>query len=155
MGEPLTAERRGMLVMLVVDAVLLALLELFFLPLRLDGIVLPKLGDFPVPITVVLAAVTTPWLVLRTAKLVRPGLSWIPLVVWVLVLMVMGLFGPGGDLVLLQDWRALLLLAGGALPGALALGGRLASAVQASAVKSAAAEEGTQKGGTQKGGTGG
>jgi len=150
MGEPLTAERRGLLVVLIVDAVLLALLELFFLPLRLDGIVLPKLGDFPVPITVVLAVVTTPWLVLRTAKLVRPGLSWIPLVVWVLVVMVMGLFGPGGDLVLLQDWRALLLLAGGALPGALALGGGLASAVQASAVKNAAG-----KGGTQKGGKGG
>jgi hypothetical protein len=147
MGEPLTTGRRGLLAVLIIDAVLLALLELFFLPLRLDGIVLPKLGDFPVPITVVLAAVTTPWLVLRTAKLVRPGLSWIPLVVWVLVVMVMGLSGPGGDLVLVQDWRALLLLAGGALPGALALGGGLAAAVQASAVKSAAVRSAAGKGG--------
>ncbi|MDT7729033.1 MAG: hypothetical protein QOI21_5609 [Actinomycetota bacterium] len=150
MGEPMTAGRGALLAVLIADTVLLALLELFFLPLRLDGVVLPKLGDFPVPITVVLAAVTTPLLVQLAGKLVRPGLSWIPLVVWVLVIMVMGLTGPGGDLVLLQDWRALLLLAGGALPGALALGGGLAAAVQASAVRSVAL-----KGGTQKGGKGG
>jgi hypothetical protein len=150
MGEPMTAGRGALLAVLIADTVLLALLELFFLPLRLDGMVLPKLGDFPMPITVVLAAVTTPLLVLWTGKLVRPGLSWIPLVVWVLVIMVMGLTGPGGDLVLLQDWRALLLLAGGALPGALALGGRLAVAVQASAAQSAAV-----KGGMNKGGEGG
>jgi hypothetical protein len=146
MGEPLTAGRRVLLAVLIADAVVLALLELFFLPLRLDGIVLPKLGDFPVPITIVLAAVTTPWLVLTTAKVVRPGISWIPLVVWVLVVMVTGLFGPGGDVVLLQDWRALVLLAGGALPGALALGGRLASA-QAAPVKTPAVPTVALKGG--------
>jgi hypothetical protein len=145
MGEPTTTGRGGLLALLIADTVLLALLELFFLPLRFDGIVLPKLGDFPAPITVVLAAVTMPLLVLRTGKLVRPGLSWIPLVIWVLVVMVMGLGGPGGDLVLLQDWRGLLLLAAGALPGALALGGVLAAAVQGTALK----------GGTLKGEKGG
>jgi hypothetical protein len=127
--EPMTATRRGLLAFLIADAVILALLELFFLPLRLDGVFLPKLGDFPMPITVVVAVVTTPLLVSATAKLVRPGLSWIPLLVWVLAVMVVGLAGPGGDVVLVQDWRALLLLAGGALPGALVLGGRLAAAV--------------------------
>lgn len=125
----MTATRRGLLAFLIADAVILALLELFFLPLRLDGVFLPKLGDFPMPITVVVAVVTTPLLVSATAKLVRPGLSWIPLLVWVLAVMVVGLAGPGGDVVLVQDWRALLLLAGGALPGALVLGGRLAAAV--------------------------
>ena len=134
MAEPMTAARRGLLAALLVDAVLLALLELFFLPVRLDGVFLPKMNDFPLPITAVLAAVTTPLLVSSTAKLVRPGLSWIPLVVWVLVVMVVGLAGPGGDVVLVQDWRALLLLAGGALPGALVLGGGLAAAVSGAAV---------------------
>jgi hypothetical protein len=134
-AEPMTAARRGMLAFLIADAVILALLELFFLPLRLDGVFLPKLGDFPVPITVVVAVVTTPLLVSGTAKLVRPGLSWIPLLVWVLVVMVVGLAGPGGDLVLIQDWRALLLLAGGALPGALALGNGLAMVIRGSAVQ--------------------
>lgn len=43
----------------------------------------------------------------------------------------MGVTGPGGDLVLIQDWRALLLIGGGALPGALALGGGLGTAAKA------------------------
>jgi hypothetical protein len=134
-AEPMTGARRAMLAVLIVDAALLAILDLFFLPLRLDGVFLPKLGDFPLPITVVLAAVTTPLLVSATAKLVRPGLSWIPLLVWVLVVMVVGLAGPGGDLVLVGDWRALLLLAGGALPGALVLGNGLAVVIRGSAVQ--------------------
>jgi hypothetical protein len=128
MAEPMSAGRRRLLVLLVADAVLLALLELFFLPLRLDGTLLPKLGDFPMPITVVLAVITTPMLVSQTTKLVRPGLSWIPLLVWVLTLLVVGLGGPGGDVVLLPDWRTLLLLGGGLLPGAVALGGGLGRA---------------------------
>jgi hypothetical protein len=128
MAEPMSAGRRWLLVLLVADAVLLALVELFFLPLRLDGTVLPQLQDFPLPITVVLAVVTTPLLVTQTEKLVRPGLSWIPLLVWVLTLMGVGLAGPGGDAVLVPDWRALLLLGGGALSGAVALGGGLGRA---------------------------
>jgi hypothetical protein len=128
MAEPMSARRRWLLVLLVADAVLLALVELFFLPLRLDGTVLPKVQDFPLPITVVLAVVTTPLLVSQTEKLVRPGLSWIPLLVWVLTLLGVGLAGPGGDAVLVPDWRALLLLGGGALSGAVALGGGLGRA---------------------------
>jgi hypothetical protein len=130
MVEPLTARRRWLLALLVADAVLLALVELFFLPLRLDGTALPKLGDFPVPVTVLLAILTTPWLVSQTSKLVRPGLSWLPLLVWVLTLLVVGIAGPGGDVVLLQDWRTLLLLGGGALPGAAALGGHFGAAIR-------------------------
>jgi hypothetical protein len=120
--QPLTPRQRGLLVLLCFDAVVLGLLELFFLPLRLDGLVLPKLGDIPMPLTVVLAVITTPLLVTKTAKLVRPSFSVIPLLVWVLVVLGMGMTGPGGDLVLVQDWRALLLIGGGALPGALTLG---------------------------------
>jgi hypothetical protein len=115
--EPLTWDRRLLLVLLVFDTVLLAVLELFFLPLRI--------GVVPLPVTVVVGAVTTPWLVSTTAKLVRPGLSWVPLAVWVVVVFGLGLLGPGGDLVLIQDWRALVLLGASALPGALVLGGGL------------------------------
>lgn len=118
--EPLTWEQRLFLLLLVVDTVLLAVLELFFLPLRI--------GVVPVPLTVVVGAVTTPWLVSTTAKLVRPGLSWVPLAVWVVVVFGLGLLGPGGDLVLIQDWRALVLLGASALPGALVLGGGLGRA---------------------------
>ncbi|WP_181775623.1 hypothetical protein [Amycolatopsis pittospori] len=127
-SPPLTTGQRWLLALLSFDAFLLGLLELFFLPLRLDGIVLPKLGDAPFPVTVVLAVVTTPLLVRATAKLVRPSFSVIPLLIWVLVVLGMGIAGPGGDLVLIQDWRALLLIGGGALPGALALGGGFGTA---------------------------
>ena len=112
--EPLTWEQRLLLLVLVFDTVLLAIVELFFLPLRI--------GVVPLP-------VTTPWLVSTTAKLVRPALSWVPLAVWVLVVFGVGMLGPGGDLVLIQDWRALLLLGASALPGALVLGGGLGRAV--------------------------
>lgn len=120
MPEPLTWEQRLILALLAVDTVLLAVLELFFLPLRI--------GVVPLPVTVVVGAVTTPWLVSTTAKLVRPGLSWVPLAVWVVVVFGFGLLGPGGDLVLIQDWRALVLLGASALPGALVLGGGLGRA---------------------------
>jgi hypothetical protein len=126
--ERLTFAKALTLVLLSFDAVLLGLLELFFLPLRLDGVVLPRLGDLPFPVMIVVGAVTTPWLVSTTAKLVRPGLSWVPLVVWVVVVFGVGLLGPGGDLLLIQDWRALLLLGGSALPGAMVLGGGLGRA---------------------------
>ncbi|MFI5558270.1 hypothetical protein ACIA2T_03235 [Amycolatopsis japonica] len=128
MSTPLTSRQRLLLALLTFDAFLLGLLELFFLPLRLDGIVLPKIGDAPIPVTAVLAVITTPLLVRTTAKVVRPTFSVIPLLVWVLVVLGMGMAGPGGDLVLIQDWRALLLIGGGALPGALALGGGLGTA---------------------------
>jgi hypothetical protein len=129
--QPLTSWQRGLLALLCFDAVLLGLLELFFLPLRLDGLVLPKLGDIPMPLTVVLAVITTPLLVTTTANLIRPSFSVIPLLVWVLVVLGMGMAGPGGDLVLVQDWRALLLIGGGALPGALVLGGGFGTAAKA------------------------
>ncbi|MEQ0560270.1 hypothetical protein ABJI51_14375 [Amycolatopsis sp. NEAU-NG30] len=119
-ADRLTLEQGLLLALLVLDTVLLALLELFFLPLRI--------GVVPLPVTVLVGAVTTPWLVSSAAKLVRPGLSWVPLVVWVLVVFGVGMLGPGGDLVLIQDWRALLLLGASALPGAMVLGGGLGRA---------------------------
>lgn len=118
--ERLTLEQGLLLALLVVDTVLLAVLELFFLPLRI--------GVVPLPVTVLVGAVTTPWLVATTGRLVRPALSWVPLAVWVLVVFGVGMLGPGGDLVLIQDWRALLLLGASALPGAMVLGGGLGRA---------------------------
>jgi hypothetical protein len=127
MTESKPALRQALLVLLLLDTVLLGLLELFFLPLRMDGTLLPDLGAFPVPVTAVVAALTTPLLVTQTAKLVAPRASFAPLVVWVLTMVIVGLMGPGGDLVLIQDWRALVLLACGALPAAMMLGGALGS----------------------------
>ncbi|SFP35005.1 hypothetical protein SAMN05421810_102331 [Amycolatopsis arida] len=122
------AVRFALLALLVLDAVLLSTLELLYLPLRLDGLILPRLGDVPFPVTVVLAALTTPLLVTSAARLVHPRAAIVPLAVWVVTVLSVGLLGPGGDLVLLADWRTLLLLAGGVLPAAVALGGTLGRA---------------------------
>lgn len=119
-----------LLTLLLVNSVLLAVLELFFLPLRLDGTLLPMANWFPLPLTLLLAAVTTPWLVSQTARLAArmgaPGMfAALPLGLWVLTVLVLGLAGPGGDLVLPQDWRGIGLLAAGMVPGALVLGTQL------------------------------
>lgn len=114
------------LVVIAVAAFVLAVLELFFLPLRLDGTLLPRVGDLPFPITVVLAVVTTPLLVLAASRHARRTVAAVsPLLVWIGTLLLFGLFGPGGDVVLLNDWRTLVLFAGGALPGAIAVGAHM------------------------------
>lgn len=115
---------RLLLGLLLLDAVVLAVVELLFLPLRFDGYLLPNVLDgLPLPLTSVLAAVTTPLLVSSAARLApRLGVAAAPLLVWIAAVAVFGMFGPGGDLVLIADWRSLLLFACGALPGAVALG---------------------------------
>jgi hypothetical protein len=117
------------LAVLVVDAVVLAVLELLFLPLRFDGYVLPyALGGVPAPASALVAALTTPLLVSVAGKL-SPKLlvAAAPLLAWIVVVAVFGMFGPGGDLVLIADWRSLLLFACGALPSAVVLGKVLAT----------------------------
>ncbi len=124
MGGLMTVRDRLLFALLLFDSVVLAVVELLFLPLRLDGYLLPKAGDFPFPIMALLAALTMPLLVSVASRLTtRVGLAAAPLLVWILTLGVFGLAGPGGDIVLIEDWRSLLLLAAGALPAALTLGG--------------------------------
>lgn len=117
-------------VLLLLDVVLLALIELFFLPLRLDGSLLPDAGGFPVPVTILVALATTPWLVSQTAKMFGARKALFPLLLWVLTLLVVAIAGPGGDQILVMDWRAFLLLAAGAFPGAMVLGSALGVAAR-------------------------
>lgn len=130
---------RVVLAVLVVDAVVLALVELLFVPLRFDGYLLPDAaGGLPVPLSALVAAVTTPWLV-TVAGTLSPKLlvAAAPLLAWVLTVAVFGLFGPGGDLVLVADWRSLLLFACGALPAAIVLGKVLATTLAPTTVSPA------------------
>lgn len=100
---------------LLLDAVLLALVELLFLP--------SYIGSVQFPVTAALAAVITPLLVAEAARISpRRRVAGAPLLVWFATVFVFGVFGPGGDIVLLNDWRALLLIGGGALPSAMMLG---------------------------------
>ena len=103
------------LVVLVFDAVALAVVELLYLPLRVGGA--------PFPITILLAAVSTPWLVRSAAQLGGSRMvAVVPLVVWVLTIGVLGVGGPGGDVLLAANWRSVLLLCGGIFPTAVVLG---------------------------------
>lgn len=108
-----------LLTLLQLNAVWLALVELFFLPLYVGGIA--------APVSVLLAAVATPWLVSQAGAVAdRIGLSArvaaVPLGLWLATVIGFGLFGPGGDTVLLLDWRGLALVVAGTVPGAIALG---------------------------------
>jgi len=110
-----TVIARITLVVLAFDALALAAVELLYLPLRV--------GAVPLPITIVLAAVSTPWLVRIAADLGGSRVvASVPLVVWVLTLGVLGFGGPGGDVLILVDIRSALLLAAGLIPAAVVLG---------------------------------
>jgi hypothetical protein len=95
---------------LVLDTVLLALSEVAWLSLRA--------GTVPLPISALVAAVTTPLLV-RAADRLWPGtrIALVPLVVWLLVVAVAGLWSPAGPGMFPPDWRGILLVAAGLLPG--------------------------------------
>jgi hypothetical protein len=119
----------SLLVVLWLDAVVLACLELFFLPLRFDGWLLPQFNALPFPVTALLAAVTTPWLVLSAARLSSRGLvAASPLLIWIGSLLAFWFITPGGVTAMLPDWRSLLLVGAGAMPAAVALGGALGRA---------------------------
>ncbi len=126
--------RRVAIGVLMVEAFVLAVLELFFLPMRLDGTLLPRVDDIPFPVTVLLAAVTTPLLVVWASQYAERALvASAPLLVWLGTLLFFGLFGPGGDVILMNDPRTLLLFAAGALPSAVAVGafmGRMARSAE-------------------------
>ncbi|HEX4247080.1 MAG TPA: hypothetical protein VH008_04380 [Pseudonocardia sp.] len=100
--------------LLTVDAALLAMLELMFLTLAV--------GVVPVPVSALVALVSTPWFVRRAGEL---GGSWsasLPLIAWALTVGVLGLAGPGGDVLLLSDWSTLALIVAGLVPAAFVLG---------------------------------
>ncbi|HEY0640054.1 MAG TPA: hypothetical protein VGD67_20655, partial [Pseudonocardiaceae bacterium] len=115
--------RRLLLVLLLVDAVLLGVLELFFLPLRLPA----EQGGYMLPVSLLLAALTMPLLV-RAAADLGTGLAvaGAPLATWLVTVLALGVLGPGGDSLLPSDLRPIGLLAAGVIPSAVVLG-RLAT----------------------------
>lgn len=112
----MNARDRLVFAALLVDAVLLAVAELLFLPLYI--------GATPFPITAAVAAFTTPLLVAAAAKLsTRRVVAAAPLIVWFVTLVVFGVGGPGGDIVLPGvGWRTLLLVGAGVVPSSIMLG---------------------------------
>lgn len=112
----MTAFDRVLFGFLLLDTVVLALVELLFLP--------SWIGSTPFPITTAVAAVTTPMLVAAAGR-ISPTMqvAGAPLVVWFATVFVFGITGPGGDVMLIgNDWRTLLLICSGTLPSALMVG---------------------------------
>ncbi len=93
--------------LLVLDALLLFVVEVLFLPSYIGGVA--------IPITAVLAGVLNTVLVWLTRS-VWPRLAGLPVAGWALAFAVCLFNGPGGDLVLLADWRTLLFAACGLIP---------------------------------------
>lgn len=96
----------ALLVLLVADGLLLGAFGLIFTPLYTNGI--------PVPMGIVLSVLVLPWLVRQAGEIdPRPAVAGAPLIAWVVAVGVLGLFGPGGDAMLLANWQSLLLGIGG------------------------------------------
>ncbi|GLW92686.1 hypothetical protein [Actinokineospora globicatena] len=119
---------------LLAASVALAVFELFFLPLRFDGRVLPDLWALPFPITVVLAGFTMPWLVVRAGRIkAKAAFAGGPLYIWLATLFAFVVVAPGGDMIIMTNWRTLLLLAAAVFPATVKIGDILAAATKAAA----------------------
>jgi hypothetical protein len=108
---------------LIIDTVLLALLELAFATF--------SVGKIPVPVSALVALLTTPLLV-RAAGSVSQGQLGAsgPLIAWIATVCVLGFTGPGGDVILTDAWPSLLLIIAGMVPAAFVLGRVLRGFVQ-------------------------
>jgi len=103
--QPLVPDS-ALLALLVLDGLLLGAFGLMFTPLHTNGI--------PVPMGVVLSVLLLPWLVRQAGEIdPRPAVAGAPLTAWVVAVAALGLFGPGGDSLLLADWQSLALAVGG------------------------------------------
>jgi hypothetical protein len=112
--EPPVVSDGTLLGLLVLDGVLVGGLGLVFTPLYL--------GSVPVPLGVLLSVLILPWLVFRAGEIdARPSRAGAPLLAWVLTVGVLGLAGPGGDVMLPATWQSLLLAVGGIGAGLWAL----------------------------------
>jgi hypothetical protein len=101
---------------LLLAAVVTAILELLLQPFYYDAV--------PIPLGTLLVLVIMPFLV-RGAGDVSPApvVAAAPLVVWGFVVLVVGLAGPGGDVLLPITWQTGLLLVSGLLAGLVPLRG--------------------------------
>ena len=110
--------------LLVVLAVLVAALEVLYLPVRA--------GTVAVPVGAFAALVTNPVLVWAAGdRTTRTVVAAAPLGAWLLTVLLLSFNGPGGDVLLLNDWRALVLLVLGVVPAVVVLGRHVGrSAVQ-------------------------
>lgn len=103
------------LAVLFLDVVLLAIVEIMFVSL--------SVGGTPVPLSALVALVTTPLLIRRAGELSTGTVGAVLVFLgWAGVAAALGLGGPGGDVLLVDSWPSYALLIAGVLPGAWTLG---------------------------------
>lgn len=110
--------RAAVLGLLTLDGALLGAFGLAFTPLYSGGV--------PVPMGALFSILVLPWLVSRAGEIdPRPVPAAAPIAAWLVTVSVLGLTGPGGDVMLPETWQSLLLFAGGLGAGLWALRGVL------------------------------
>ncbi|MBF6339442.1 hypothetical protein IU450_26625 [Nocardia abscessus] len=96
-------------VLLIFDALVTLALEVLYLP--------TYLGSLAFPVSVVAAGVVNVLLVAGVRTVTRrPAVLGLPVVAWAFGFLVCASRGPGGDVLLGNDWRTALLLFSGLLP---------------------------------------
>ncbi|MGD9530754.1 hypothetical protein [Pseudonocardia sp.] len=95
---------------LVLDGVLVGIFGALFNPIFY--------GAVPLPMGAILTILILPWLVARAAEIdPRRWVAAAPFLAWAVTVGVLGVVGPGGDVVLPATWQSLLLCAGGLVAG--------------------------------------
>lgn len=102
------------LALLTLNGALLGAFGVGFTPIFVGGV--------PVPMGVLFTVLILPWLVLRAGELDgRPGVAALPVVAWFLVVAVLAVVSPGGDVMVPLWWQSGALLVGGVAAGLWAL----------------------------------
>ncbi len=105
---------RATLAVLIFDGFLCGVLSVFFLP--------AYLGPVPFPVSALLAGIANVMLLYAARKVAeRPLAVASPLIAWCVAVLVCMFGGPGGDVLLLSDWRTALLLVAGIAPSGVLL----------------------------------
>ena len=102
-GLPLISDG-GLIALLVLDGILLGAAGLAFTPLYF--------GPVPAPLGALASIALLPFLVGRAGEL-DPRFAATPLIAWALTIGLLGVAGPGGDVLLPVTWQSLLLMFGG------------------------------------------
>lgn len=111
---PTPAESRTTLALLTFDGFLCAVLSVLFLP--------AYIGTTPFPLSILVAAVVNLLLVLGARKFTDRALgAALPLFGWLFGFGLCVIGGPGGDVLVFEDWRTLLLFVAALLPAGLYL----------------------------------
>lgn len=115
---------RLLMVLLIVDGFVVGIMSVGFVYLRFGGVA--------IPVAAVLAGIVNCILLWIASSYTDGPVRWLPLLAWLVVLVIGGLPGPGGDVELLPSGSMmiptlLLLILGAGLPALLARSGRLPS----------------------------